>query len=125
VIHTPTDQQTVEPTFAEPQLSYQTIKDASGAIQYVVVPYADFLRLSSRVETAVPNEVAERVIMGKLTPIRAWREHLGLTQSEVAARMEISQAALAQIESPEARPRKTTLRRVAQALCIQLEQLDF
>lgn len=89
------------------------------------MPYADFLRLSSSVETAVPNEVVERVIMGKLTPIRAWREHLGLTQSEVAARLEISQAALAQIESPEARPRKSTLRRVAQALGIQLEQLDF
>jgi ribosome-binding protein aMBF1 (putative translation factor) len=125
VIHTPTDQQTEYPAFAEPQLSYQTIKDASGAIQYVVVPYADFLRMSSRVETAVPNEVVERVIMDKLTPIRAWREYLGVTQSEVAARMEISQAALAQIESPEARPRKTTLRRVAQALGIQLEQLDF
>jgi len=125
VIHTPTDQQTVDPIFDEPQLSYQTIKDASGAIQYVVVPYADFLRLNSSVETAVPNEVVERAIMSKLTPIRAWREHLGLTQSEVAARMEISQAALAQIESPEARPRKSTLRRVAQALGIQLEQLDF
>lgn len=125
MIHTPTDQQTAALTDAEPQLSYQTIKDASGAIQYVVVPYADFLRLSSRVETAVPNEVVERVIMDKLTPIRAWREHLGLTQSEVAARMEISQAALAQLESSEARPRKSTLRRVAQALGIQLEQLDF
>lgn len=124
-MNTPTDQQTVEPSFAEPQVSYQTIIDASGAIQYVVVPYADFLRLTSRVETAVPNEVVERVIMGKVTPIRAWREHLGLTQSEVAARMEISQAALAQIESPEAHPRKSTLRRVAQALGIQLEQLDF
>ena len=125
MMNTPTDQQTVEPSFAEPQVSYQTIIDASGAIQYVVVPYADFLRLTSRVETAVPNEVVERVIMGKVTPIRAWREHLGLTQSEVAARMEISQAALAQIESPEAHPRKSTLRRVAQALGIQLEQLDF
>jgi len=125
VMNTPTDQQTAEPSFAEPQLSYQTIKDASGAIQYVVVPYADFLRLTSGVETAVPNEVVERVIMDKVTPIRAWREHLGLTQSEVAAHMKISQAALAQIEAPEARPRKSTLRRVAQALGIQLEQLDF
>lgn len=125
MMNIPTDQQTAEPPFTEPHLSYQTIKDASGAIQYVVVPYADFLRLSSRVETAVPNEVVERVIMDKLTPIRAWREHLGLTQSEVAARMEISQAAFAQIEAPEARPRKSTLRRVAQALGIQLEQLDF
>ena len=72
-----------------------------------------------------PNEVVEQVIMGKLTPMRAWREYLGLTQSEVAARMEVSQAVYAQLEAPEARPRQSTLRRVAQALGIQLEQLDF
>ena len=69
--------------------------------------------------------MVERVIITKLTPIRAWCEHLGLTQTEVAARMEISQAAFAQLEVPEARPRQSTLRRVAQALGIQLEQLDF
>ncbi|MFN8439654.1 MAG: helix-turn-helix transcriptional regulator [Caldilineaceae bacterium] len=109
----------------ESQISFQTIKDASGAIQYVVVPYEDFLRLGSRQEHGVPNAVAEKVLIGKLTPIRAWREQLGLTQTEVAARMGISQAAFAQIEAPEAKPRKSTLRRVAQALGIQLEQLDF
>ena len=105
--------------------AYQTIRDASGAIQYVVVPYADFLRLESKQSALVPNEVVERVIMGKLTPIRAWREQLGLTQAEVAGRMAISQAAFAQLEAPEARPRKSTLRRVAQALGLQLEQLEF
>ena len=110
---------------AEQQLAYQTIKDANGAIQYVVVPYEDFLRLERKQEAWVPNEVVERVIMNKLTPIRAWREQLGLTQAEVATRMEISQAAFAQLEAPEARPRKSTLQRVAQALGIQLEQLDF
>jgi DNA-binding XRE family transcriptional regulator len=109
----------------QPQLTYQTIKDASGAIQYVVVPYADFLRLENKRDAWVPNEVVERVIVGKLTPIRAWREHLGLTQAAVAARLGISQAALAQLETPEARPRQSTLRRVAQALDLQLEQLDF
>lgn len=109
----------------EPQVFYQTIKDATGAIQYVVVPYEDFLRLESQQQDWVPNEVVERVIMGKLTPIRAWREQLGLTEAEVAARLEISQAAFAQIEAPGAKPRKSTLHRVAQALGIQLEQLDF
>lgn len=109
----------------ERQISYQTIKDSSGAIQYVVVPYEEFLRLENKQEHWVPNEVVERVIMGKLTPIRAWREQLGLTQAEVAARMEISQAAFAQLEAPGTKPRKSTLRRVAQAFDIQLEQLDF
>ena len=109
----------------ESQFSYQTIKDATGAIQYVVVPYEEFLRLESKQEHWVPNQVVERVIMGKLTPIRAWREQLGLTQAEVVARMEISQAAFAQLEAAGTKPRKSTLRRVAQALDIQLEQLDF
>jgi ribosome-binding protein aMBF1 (putative translation factor) len=120
VTNTRIDQQS-----AEPQIAYQTIKDANGVIQYVVVPYEDFLHLEKKEEAWVPNEVVERVIMGKLTPIRAWREHLGMTQAEVAARMAISQAAFAQFEASTARPRPSTLRRVAQALGIQLEQLDF
>jgi DNA-binding XRE family transcriptional regulator len=115
----------IEKQMISSQIAYQTIKDASGAIQYVVVPYEDFLRMESKTEPWVPNEVVERVIMGKLTPIRAWREYLGLTQAEVALRMEISQAAFAQLEAPEARPRQSTLRRVAQAFGIQIEQLDF
>ena len=119
-MNTPIEQQAINA-----EVAYQTIRDASGAIQYVVVPYEDFLRIENNVEPWVPNEVVERVIMGKLTPMRAWREHLGLTQSDVAARMDVSQAAYAQLEAPEARPRQTTLRRVAQALGIQLEQLDF
>jgi ribosome-binding protein aMBF1 (putative translation factor) len=109
----------------EQQIPYQTIKDTNGAIQYVVVPYADFLRLDTHQEKSVPNEVVERVVLGKLTPIRAWREQLGLTQVEVAERLRISQAAFAQVEAADARPRKSTLRRVAQALGLSVEQLDF
>lgn len=118
--NTPTETQ-----YPEPKITYQTIKDTAGKIQYVVVPYNDFLRLENRQENWVPNEVVERVIVGKLTPIRAWREQLGLTQVEVAERMQISQAAFAQLEAPEAHPRKSTLQRVAQALGLQVEQLNF
>lgn len=109
----------------EQEVKYQTIKDANGAIQYVVVPYVDFLQMSADQEESVPNEVVERVIMEKLTPVRAWREYLRLTQTEVAARMGITQAALAQIEATTAKPRKSTLRRVAEAMGIGPEQLDF
>jgi predicted transcriptional regulator len=104
---------------------YQTIRDADGRIQYVVLPYADFLRLIQEDRQSVPNEVVERVIINKQTPIRAWREHLGLTQAEVAARLDITQAAFAQTEATRARPRRSTLRRVAQAMGIDVAQLDF
>ena len=50
---------------------------------------------------------------------------MGLTQAEVSSRMGISQAALAQMESPEGRPRKATLRKVAEAFGISLEQLHI
>jgi transcriptional regulator with XRE-family HTH domain len=39
--------------------------------------------------------VVSRIVDGA-TPIRAWREHLNLTQEEVAKRMGISQPAFAQ-----------------------------
>ena len=62
------------------------------------------------------------MIDGKSLP-RAWREHLGLTQKEVAARMGISQAALSQIEAPESKPQRATLEKLAAALDVSLEQL--
>ncbi len=53
---------------------------------------------------------------------RAWREHLGLTQAEVAERMGITQAALAQMEAAT-RPRKATRVKLATALGLDVEQL--
>ena len=103
----------------------QTIKDTRGKPAFVVMPYADFFRMYEKAEKLVPHEIVEAVIIDKATPIRAWREHLRLTQSEVARRMGITQAAFAQIESAEAKPRPATLKRVAKALGITVVQLDF
>ena len=61
--------------------------------------------------------------MDEQHPVRAWREHLGLTQAEVAARADMSQAALAQIESGKHKTRKATLTKLAEALGLNLEQL--
>ena len=56
--------------------------------------------------------------------MRAWREHLGLTQAEVAARAGITQAVYAQMETVE-RPRLATIKKIAHALGITAEQLNF
>jgi DNA-binding XRE family transcriptional regulator len=105
------------------RIEFQTIKGADGSPAFVVLPYADFVRLYSREEGLIPHEVVSATVDGA-TPIKAWREYLGLTQAAVAARLEVTQAAFAQLEN-SARPRKSTLRRVAAALGIALEQLDF
>lgn len=101
----------------------QTIKGPDGTPAFVVVPYAEFMRRFARDEGLIPHEVVSATVDGA-SPMKAWREHLGLTQAEVAARMGISQAAYAQSEAA-ARPRKATMTRAAAALGITLEQLDF
>jgi len=56
------------------------------------------------------------------TMAKAWREHLGLTQAEVAARLGISKAAYSKLEN-STRQRPSTRRRLAEALGISAEQL--
>lgn len=62
--------------------------------------------------------------MDGATPVRAWREHLGLTQVEVAARMDISQSAYAQQEGSD-RLCKASREKIAAPLGITAAQLDF
>ncbi|MBS0575152.1 MAG: helix-turn-helix transcriptional regulator [Proteobacteria bacterium] len=101
----------------------QTIKGPDGAPAFVVMPYADFLHRFAHEEGLIPHEVVSATVDGA-SPMKAWREYLGLTQAEVAARLGVSQAAYAQTEAA-ARPRKATVVRVAAALRIGVEQLDF
>ncbi len=105
----------------------QTIPDDSGAPAYVVVPVAEYAALVSKARSigkrkTIPHEVVSLMVDG-ISPARAWREHRGLTQVQVAHRMGISQPALAQIEAA-ARPRKDTRVRLAAALGITPEQLS-
>ena len=94
---------------------------------YVLVPLEEFAEMTegeqSRTEgDAVPWSIVRRHIEEEVSMTRAWREHLGLTQAEVAERIGISQPALSQIEK-QRRPRKVTLQKVAKALGISVAQL--
>ncbi|WP_231757976.1 helix-turn-helix domain-containing protein [Microbulbifer elongatus] len=102
----------------------QIINGADGKPEYAVIPYQEFLHLYSQQEQLIPNAVVGKVIEQGLSPMRAWREYLKLTQAEVAETLRITQAAYAQLESSE-RPRKSTLQRVASALGISTEQLNI
>jgi len=74
--------------------------------------------------SVIPNPVVGRRIMDEVSMLQAWREHLMLTQTEMAERMGISQAGYAQIEAAK-RPRKAKLQKAADALGITLEQLGY
>ena len=69
-----------------------------------------------------PNDVVKANVRGD-SLIKAWREHLGLTQKELAAKAGIKQPALARLEKPDANPRKSTLKKIADAMDLTVEQL--
>jgi DNA-binding XRE family transcriptional regulator len=71
----------------------------------------------------VPHEVVGLHIERDITYLRAWREYLGLTQDEVAERAGITQAALSQMESGEARLRKASREKLALAMGLNPGQL--
>ncbi|MFC5429160.1 helix-turn-helix domain-containing protein [Paraburkholderia denitrificans] len=101
----------------------QIIKGPDGAPAFVVIPYAEYMELRQEERDLIPHEVVSATVDGA-TPLRAWREYLGLTQAEVAMRLGISQSAYAQQEVSE-KLRKSSREKIAAALGITNAQLDF
>ena len=75
-----------------------------------------------QLESLIPHEVVSRLVNGA-TAIRAWREHLGMTQEDVAERLGICLSAYSQWEAAASLP-ADALERIASALCISLDQLS-
>lgn len=74
-------------------------------------------------EVTIPHEVVVLHLEQGMPLIRAWREHLGLSQREVARRMGVSQPAFAKMEAGDAKPRLATLKKIAAALGVEWEQI--
>ena len=106
----------------------QIITDEAGNPAFAVIPYAEYLQLVESDEyddnLTIPHEVVSANVHGD-SMIKAWREYLGLTQQELATRMKITQPSLAKLEKPDANPRRSTLKKVADALGIELGQMDL
>ncbi|CAK7070285.1 MAG: hypothetical protein KER_03090 [Kerstersia gyiorum] len=101
----------------------QVINGPGGNPAFVVIPYDEYIASRAGADDLIPHSVVSATVDGA-TPIRAWREHLGLTQSEIAERLGISQSAYAQQENSK-RPRKASIERIAVALGISTAQLDI
>lgn len=106
--------------------NYPILKDKSGKPAFIVLPWEDYQRLTKPQDAThyVPSAVVDLVIDNNWSALRAWREHLGYTQSEIAARLGISQSAYSQHES-RATLRAATREKMAAALGIHAEQLHF
>jgi len=114
----------------------QIIKQPNGIPAFAVIPWTDYLAhyRAEPIRTPqhdeddenewVPHEVVEYLVDEQCSPAAAWRKHLGLTQTEVAKRIGITQAAYAQQETAK-KPRKATREKIARALGIAPKLLDL
>ena len=102
------------------------IIEQDGKPAFVVIPYLDWVSINKQAVTdeLIPHSIISRIVKEQITPLKAWREHLGHTQADLAAKLNITQSAYAQIEASR-RPQKATKRKIADALGISLEQLDI
>ncbi len=107
----------------KPQVITQDNKPA-----FAVIPWDEYKALvNNQIEPDesdiwFPNDVVKANVRGDCL-IKAWREYLGLTQDELAAKANLKKPALARLEKSDANPRKSTLKKIADALEITVEQL--
>jgi DNA-binding XRE family transcriptional regulator len=79
-------------------------------------------RLAAGQEDLVPAEFVNRILDGE-NKVRVWREYRGLTARDLAARAEISGGYLSQIESGDRDGSFDTIKKIAAALGISVDDL--
>lgn len=79
-------------------------------------------RLAAGEDELVPEPFATRLLNGE-SPIRVWRELRGMDQSELARATGISPAFLSQIEGGQREGKVATLKALAAALRVSLDDL--
>jgi DNA-binding XRE family transcriptional regulator len=76
----------------------------------------------TRGEERVPLEMAERLVVGD-NPVRVWREYRGLTLDALRSRTGLSKGYLSDIENAKRKGTVETLRAIARALQVDLDDL--
>lgn len=121
-------------------MSIQVI-EKNGQIEWAVVPYSEYQKLldawemlediraydeaKTNIEAGeelIPSKVAYALLDGK-NPIRVWREYRALTQQQLAEKAGISKPYLSQLESGKRSGTTDMLKKIAQALHVNLEEL--
>jgi DNA-binding XRE family transcriptional regulator len=101
-----------------PLAEYEALLDAAD------IASADRIkgRVAAGVDEVVPAALVNRIIDGENT-ILVWREYRGLTAAELAARAGISAPYLSELESGKKSGGIATLRKLATALKVDLDDL--
>ncbi|MFZ2444892.1 MAG: helix-turn-helix transcriptional regulator [Syntrophobacteraceae bacterium] len=116
--------------------------EKDGRPEWAVIPYTEYERLleaaedledvrdydavkqalASGSEELVPGAVADRLLDGE-NPVRVWRKHRGLSVSNLAAACGLTPAAVSQIENGKRSPSIETVKAIAAALNIEVDDI--
>jgi DNA-binding XRE family transcriptional regulator len=97
--------------------------EQNGKPVFAVIPYDEYIKLLPSEDVTIPHEVVGLVIKKGMNLVKAWRTYLGITQSEIAKKAGITQAALSQMENTENTLRTATLEKLAKAMGLSVDQL--
>ena len=113
-------------------LGAHTVDDAADADLVVTTPAALEELLedataaaafhATRDQEAVPTELVDRLLAGE-NAVKVWREYRGLTQRALAARTGLNFAYLSQIETGARKGTTATMKKLAEALGIDLDDV--
>lgn len=119
------------------------IIERDGHPEWAVIPYADYVQLMERLELAedlraydeakaelkagtdevVPADVVDRLAAGE-PPLRVWREYRGLSQQALADAAGLGKSYICQLEAGTRKGSVDTLRALASALNLDLDDLQ-
>lgn len=116
--------------------------ERDGKPEWAVLPYAEYEYLMELLEDmqdagdakrimssldrgedeALPQAVAQRLLNDE-APLRVWREYRGLTQTQLAEMAGVTQAMVTMIETGRRKGQTATLKRLADALGLDVDDL--
>jgi ribosome-binding protein aMBF1 (putative translation factor) len=116
------------------------IIEREGKPEYAVIPIAEWRRIEALLaelddirdldaalakpdRRMIPFEVTSAILDGA-SPIRAWREHRGLSRTDLARAAGMSAAQLSAIEEDGGSTAPAMLHKLAQALRVHLDDLS-
>lgn len=118
IITTPAGERLVLLPEAEYEALLEAAEDAAD-----IAAYDEFKRkLEAGEEELIPLDVVKRFLAGD-NPIRVWREYRGMTTTALATAAGVGQGFLSQIETGKREGTVETLKKIAGALKVTLDDL--
>jgi len=102
---------------------YQQLLEVEEDLDELIAFDSAVREMEAGYDELVPQGIAKRLVSGDERPLKIWREYRGLTQADLAAQAGLSQAQIAQMESGKREGKVLVLRKLADVLKIDLDDL--